>query len=829
MKTGICFATLVILIVVNLSTVQVSLKAETASNDNLVLWYSEPAKNFNNGLRIGNGRLGGTVMGGIEEERIGLCHTWLWRKWKLGGLKSPKVAHNLPKIRKLFFEGKILEATRAANSMLGVQEVIKPDADASSYINLHDSSKEYKPDADERIFRLYGPDQFTPAGDLEAVFPGHRDVNNYRRSLDLSSGVARISYEYNNVIFIRESFSSFADNVIVVRFTANRPGAISAELNLFRIPDNDLTILPWAEGNRIGYVGKFFEPLDFAVTAAVFVKEGTTEARVNESREVALWSMKWRLMGQPKTMVQTGRPEMSVKGADSALILLSLATDYEAKDPRKFSEELLDRIGDNPDYETLLKRHTKMYQSMFNRVSLKLAGEDHSNIPTNERLQAMRDGVDDPQLMVLLFQYERMLIMSRSQPNGAPSGLYGLWTEWLRPPWAGDIHHDDNFHAHYFPVQPGNLAECAEPVFDYFDRCIKPGREAAMNIYGCRGIFIPSTNDAWARCLKTEPDWGEWTGAAAWLSQHYWWQYEFHGDEVFLRDRAYPFMKEVALFYEDYLVPDPRPDSPYYGKLVTVPSQSPENFFVGGAQPVSLCIGATMDFELIYNLLTNCIEASTVLGIDEEKKIIWENILNRIPPLQIGKHGQLQEWLEDYEEAEPAHRHTSHLWAIYPGEQITVEDTPELFQAVWVSLERRLKAGGANGFFEDQQCARLQKGDLVYSRQKKKGIASVAVVAEMLMQSHNDQIRLLPALPSAWPSGSIKGLRARRGYEVDITWKKGKLISAAINSDLGRVCRIRTKIPLKVKSNGKSIKTTWEEPDLMTFKTQKGGEYILIP
>ncbi|MBD3394756.1 MAG: hypothetical protein GF418_03935 [Chitinivibrionales bacterium] len=452
------------LLVLGFSQTQDVLAAEKTAGENLVVWYREPARHFNDGLRIGNGRLGGTVMGGTEEDRIGLNHTWLWRKWKLGGLRNPKVAHHLPKIRELFFEGKILEATDMAHRELGFQDITKPYGEDESYIKLHDSSKKYDPNQEERSFRNYSPDAFTPAGDLEIRFAGHKDVANYKRSLHLSRGVARVTYEHGGIRFTREAFCSYADRVLVIRYTADKPGAISAELNLFRLPDNHCTLVPWAKGNRMGFEGKFFEPLDFAVTAAVFVEGGKMEARVNESREAALWSMWWQLMGKPRTMRRTGRPEISVKGADSVLILLSVATDYEHNDPRQYSEALIDKIGDNPDYESLRKRHTAKYQSAFNRVSLNLAGKDRSHIPTDERQREMRDGLDDPQLMALMFQYKRMLIMSRSQPGGAPAGLYGLWTEMLRPAWAGALHYDDNFMNSHFPIQPCNLSECAEPL-----------------------------------------------------------------------------------------------------------------------------------------------------------------------------------------------------------------------------------------------------------------------------------------------------------------------------------------------------------------------------
>jgi alpha-L-fucosidase 2 len=805
------------LLVVTIVTSQQPSFGQSSSDDELTLWYAKPGS-----TRIGNGRLGATVYGGHEEERIGLNHTWLWRKWKLGGLKNPKTAHHLPYIRKLLFEGELIEGGEAANRLLGSQKICKPDAE----------------DGIQSKFKYSGPDAFVPAGDLCVTFPDHTQVTNYRRSLDLSTGVVHVAYEHNGIRFTRRVLVSFADGVIAIHFSANRPGAVSADLNLFRVPDNHCELKAWASGNRMGFEAEFIEEVKFAATTAVFAQGGSVQTRVNDSPVAALWSM-YTGKARSRHMRRTGRPDTIVRNADEVLILISIVTDHESDNPRQLSEEYLDRIGDNPSFETLLQRHRKEYQSMFNRVAIHMEGEDRSHLPTDERLKAFYHGKPDNQLVALIYQQQRMRLMSCSQPGGAPAGLRWIWNDMLLPPWAGDIHHDDGFHQKYWSSQICNLPETAEPIFDYLDRCMEPGREAAMNLYGCRGIFIPLTNDAWARCLKTNPGWDEWTGAASWMAQHYWWQYEFHGDETFLRKRAYPFLKEVALFWEDYLVPDPRKDSPHHGRLVTVPSQSPENNFVGGIKPVSLTIGATSDFQYIHEVLTHCIEASNILGVDEDKRKVWKDILERIPPLQIGRHGQLQEWLEDYEESQPGHRHLSHLHGLFPGDQITLEETPEFAQACRVVLERRYGNAGrmagkliSHGGFPDymaQMWARLQEGELAL-REIRRGKISSAIVTEMLLQSHNDQIRLLPALPGEWPAGSVTGLRARGGFEVDVRWKDGALVTAAIRSDLGRNCRVRTKTPFTVKSGkGTLIKTTLEEPGLMVFSTEIGQEYIVTP
>ncbi|MDX2447193.1 MAG: glycoside hydrolase family 95 protein [Desulfobacterales bacterium] len=512
---------------------QQPLRAQEPSGDNLLLWYEKPATSFNGGLKIGNGRLGATVFGRPEEERIGLNHTWLIRKWKLGGLKSPKTAHHLPAIRQLFFEGKLIEGGNAANRLLGTQKITKPDTEGR----------------EKALYSNYSPDAFQPVGDLNLILPGHTKVTDYKRSLDVASGVATVSYQHEGVRYTREAFVSFADAVIVVHLSADRPGAISAELDLFRVPDNHCALSGWASKNRMGFEGEFIERLKFAASTAVFTKGGSTETRVNESKAASLWSLVYGSRVNARSMGRTGRPEVVIKNAEEVLILVSIATDQESENPRKLSEELLDSIGDTPDYPTLVQRHKEKYQAMFKRVSFQLEGEDRSHLPTHERLAAFRKGEEDPSLVAQIFQHSRMRLMSSSKPGGAPANLTGIWSDMLLPRWAADIHHDDGFHNNYWPAQVCNLAECAEPVFDYLDRCIPSGREAAMNLYGCRGIFIPLTNDAWARCLKVEPGWDEWTGAAAWLAQHYWWEYEFRGDESFLRKRAYPYLKEVALFY----------------------------------------------------------------------------------------------------------------------------------------------------------------------------------------------------------------------------------------------------------------------------------------
>jgi alpha-L-fucosidase 2 len=723
---------------------------EVIASDDLSIWFNHPALNWNEALPVGNGQLGAMIFGGVQNEKLQLNEKSIW-SGRDEDFVNPEARKALPLVRQLLFEGKYAEAQKLAqDKMMGNKKT------GSSYQTM---------------------------GDLDISFNRNQPFYHYKRDLDLSTAVARVQYQQGEVHYRREMFSSARDHVLVVRLTADKAAMLSFSLSLSR------------EGNKA----------DVQISGT----EITMQEKVGSGAGV-------KFVCRVKVIPEGGRvantkEQLNITGANAVTILISAATDYTGTDPEVISRKYIDDAAAQ-DYDTLLAKHIRDYQSWFKRVDLDLGKTSAIYFPTDARLNAFRQGNDDPQLLTLYYQFGRYLLISSSRPGGLPANLQGLWAEGLNPPWDADYHININIQMNYWPAETTNLSGLHQPFLDYIDAMRKDARKTAQDMYGIRGTVAHFTSDAW---YFTEPygqtQWAMWPMGMAWCSRHFWEHYLFTGDKIFLKDQGYPVMKEAAEFCAAWLVKNPRT-----GKLVSGPSISPENTFkTKTGEVATMVMGPTMDHMIIRDLLTNTIAAAKILQVDEPLQKKLSKALNDLSPTQLTKDGRVMEWTEEFEEPEPGHRHISHLYGLHPGNEITQQKNAPLLAAARKTIAHRLAHGGGHTGWSKAWIinfyARLHDGDEAFqhlsSLLKKSTLPNLfdnhppfqidgnfgatAGITEMLLQSHAGEIEILPALPAAWKKGHVHGICARGGFDVNIDWQDGKATRIEILSRLGESCTLR--------------------------------------
>lgn len=787
------------------------------------LWYDQPAHVWTEALPLGNGRLGAMLYGNPAAEQLQLNEETIWAG-RPNNNPSPEAREWLPKIRELVLAGKYKEAQDLCTA------------------HVKSKTNQGMP--------------YQPFGDLRLNFPGHTRYTNYYRELSLDSARAVVRYEVDGVRFQRETFTSFPDQVVITRVTASQPGKVTFNATMTS-PHQDVIIT--SEGNDITLEG--VSSLHEALKGKVQFQGRTTV--------------------KTRGGVVTNRDGvLTVEHADEAIIYTSIGTNFN--NYKDITGDYIARAKDylakavGKDYADAKDRHVKYYEQFQNRTSLQLGEDRYADVPTDKRVENFKQ-TNDAFLVATYFKFGRYLLICSSQPGGQPANLQGIWNDKLFPSWDSKYTCNINLEMNYWPAEVTNLTDLNEPLFRLIREVSETGKESAQVMYGSDGWVLHHNTDIWrvTGAIDNAPS-GMWASGGAWLCQHLWQHYLYTGDEEFLR-KAYPILKGAALFFDQVMIKEST-----HGWLVMCPSNSPENTHAGSGNKATTAAGCTMDNQLVFDLWHAVIRSSEILGEDADYAAHLKSRLTELPPMQVGRWGQLQEWMFDWDNPDDQHRHVSHLYGLFPSNQISPYRTPELFDAARTSLIHRgdPSTGWSMGW---KVClwARLLDGDHAYKlitdqltlvrNEKKKGgtypnlfdahppfqidgnFGCTAGIAEMLMQSYDGFIYLLPALPSVWKEGEVKGLVARGGFELDITWKEGKVSRLVVKSRLGGNCRLRSlnrlsgkglskargendnplyaidpvAAPLinkEAKLNPVELKKTY----LYDLKTEPGGEYVLL-